>query len=90
MGVVVKGFVAGGHPQARSRDEDGRFITAHSPPLLLHTKKIQFVGFRFSYIISQCGNFGSYHLCVFRMKSTFEKGRNEFLKKPAVVSEIYF
>ena len=26
-----------------------------SPPLLLH-KKIQFAGFRFSYIIAQCGN----------------------------------
>ena len=57
--VPVKGFVGrvGAHRRGHVIKTVGLLlITALSPPLLLHTKKIQFAGFRFSYIIAQCGN----------------------------------
>ena len=55
----MKGFIgrAGAHRQGHVIKTVGLLlITAHSTPLLLHTKKIQFAGFCFSYIISQFGN----------------------------------
>ena len=80
----MKGFIgrAGAHRQGHVIKTVGLLlITAHSPPLLLHTKKIHFVGFGFSYILSQCGNMlGWYHICVFLYEYNFEKAEMNFKK----------
>ena len=80
----MKGFVGqvGAHRRGHMIKPVGLLhngtFTSPSPP---DQKKIQFAGFCFSYIVSQCGDVdGLISLCVFCMNSSFEKDQNELKK----------
>ena len=82
MGVVVKGFVAGGHPQARSRDEDGRLAsyrdsqTFTSPPP--HSKKFNLLLLPiYNITVWEIG----FHHCVHLYETALLKNGQNKLKK---------